>query len=140
MGFAEDCIVTGGRFEIAGQLSERDVVSSEVRAATTFIGHCTSQSQLPLIVDWMFVTEFVGQSACTILEHKNSLGFIHTGTLHLNVNYAPNFNMQAVFMYTPLLQVSFRTEKRSNISSTGAIGPDLMLLLQEVFQSVRQYC
>ena len=30
VGFAEACIVTGSRFEIAGQICGRDVVSSEV--------------------------------------------------------------------------------------------------------------
>ena len=48
----------------------------------------------------MFTTEFFGQSARTVLEHENPLGFIRTGTLHLN--YPPKFNMQAMFTYTPL--------------------------------------
>ena len=41
---AADCIVTAGRFEIAEQLSEGCCVG-EVRAATTFIGQCTAQSE-----------------------------------------------------------------------------------------------
>ena len=40
---AADCIVAG--WEIAKQVSE-DVVTGEVRAGTTLIGHCTGQSTL----------------------------------------------------------------------------------------------
>ena len=42
---AAECMVAAGGSKIAKQVSE-DVVTGEVRAGTTFIGHCTAQSTL----------------------------------------------------------------------------------------------
>ena len=65
-----------------------------------FIRHCTGQSQPTRTVHLIFNAEFFGQSARTVLEHENPLGFIRTETLHLN--YTQMFNMQATFTYKPL--------------------------------------
>ena len=69
---------------------------AQVRTGSRFHWPTHCQSEMPCACHWMKISPI----HVPVLEHKNPLGFIRTGTPQLNS--APNFNMQASFTYTPL--------------------------------------